>query len=157
MVTYVYTGGRVPDRDVEKRLIIGALSSNGYPTALVKKNWHQTLLPLPLLNWTHPRQWWSSLTSSTVKIHPAHPLPTEDPYLLQTTPDSETGTSQFKGPGSFSAEGRSNLQDCLQWLPQSVCRPDKQNIGPTAEGTQTGYSEWTPGTVGGGACCPGVA
>ena len=31
-----------PDRDVEKRWVTVALSSNGYPTALVKKNWHPT-------------------------------------------------------------------------------------------------------------------
>ena len=31
-----------PDRDVEKRRVMVALSSNGYPTALVKKNWHPT-------------------------------------------------------------------------------------------------------------------
>ena len=30
----------IPDRVVEKRPITGALSSNGYPIALVKKNWH---------------------------------------------------------------------------------------------------------------------
>ena len=46
----------------------------------------------------------------------------------------------------------------MQWLPRSACRPDRQNIGSTVEGTQTGSSEWTPGTVGGGrACCTGVA
>ena len=32
----------VPDRDVEKRRITVALSSNGYPTALVQKSWHLT-------------------------------------------------------------------------------------------------------------------
>ena len=34
--------GSAPDRDVEKRRITEALNSNGYPTALVKKNWHPT-------------------------------------------------------------------------------------------------------------------
>jgi len=29
----------VPDRDVEKKQVAGALSNNGYPTRLVKRNW----------------------------------------------------------------------------------------------------------------------
>ena len=36
-----------PDRNVEKRRVTVALSSNGYPTALVKKNWHPTQHPTP--------------------------------------------------------------------------------------------------------------
>ena len=112
----------VLDRDVEKRRITGALSSNCYPTALVKKNWHQRPTPLPPLELDTPK---------AVVV-----IPTEDPYLFQTTPDSETDTGQFEGPGPSSAGARSNLQDPLQWLPQSVCRPDRQNIGPTTEGTQ---------------------
>ena len=67
------------------------------------------------------------------------------------------GMVTYTGGGGSSAEGRSNLQDHLQWLPQSVCRADRQNIGPTTEGTQTGSSEWTPGTVSSGrACCTRV-
>lgn len=55
-----------PDRDVEKRRITRALSSSGYPTALVKKNWHlKHSTPLPLLNWTHAKPWSSPFTSST--------------------------------------------------------------------------------------------
>ena len=45
----------VPDMDVEKRRITGALSSNGYPTALVKKTWHPTLHSTPPLELDTPK------------------------------------------------------------------------------------------------------
>ena len=89
-----------------------------------------------------------NLGSSSVVLRYGH----GDFYIR--TPDSEIGTGQFEGPGPISAEGRSNLQD-----PCNGCSGVYvgQNIGPTAEGTQMGSSEWTTGTVEGGrACCTGV-
>ena len=35
----------VPDRDVEKKQVAGALSNNGYPTRLVKRNWQPSPQP----------------------------------------------------------------------------------------------------------------
>ena len=45
----------VPYRDVEKRRITVALSSNGYPTALVKKSWHPTPHSTPPLELDTPK------------------------------------------------------------------------------------------------------
>ena len=36
----------VPDRDVEKKQVTGALSNNGYPTGLVKRNWQPSSQPI---------------------------------------------------------------------------------------------------------------
>ena len=47
--------GSAPDRDVEKRRITEALNSNGYPTALVKKNWHPTPHSTPPLELNTPK------------------------------------------------------------------------------------------------------
>ena len=44
-----------PDTDVEKRGITRALSSSGYPTALVEKNWHLTPHSTPPLELTTPK------------------------------------------------------------------------------------------------------
>ena len=46
---------RVPDTDVEKRRITVALSSNGYPTTLVKKSWHPTPHSTPPLELDTPK------------------------------------------------------------------------------------------------------
>ena len=103
------------------------------------------------------RGWWESKSRYRSEwVFFLKTVVVSEPSLFRVTLVSRNG--QFEGPGPFPAEGRGDLQDPLQRLPQSVCRPDWQNTGPTAEGTQTGSSEWTPGTVGSGrACCTGVA
>ena len=140
----------IPDRDVEKRRITGALSSNGYPTALVK-NWHLKPHSPPFLELDTSKAvvvipYVKHLSESIGRI--LSPLKIHACFRPHRTLRLALVNLKDRVPFQQKA-GVIYIQDPLQWLPQSVCRLDRQNIGPMAKGTQTVCSEWTPGRVGG--------
>ena len=125
----------VPDRDTEKRQIIGALSSNSYPTGLVKRNWYSTTSPAPPIELDAPR--------ATVVI----------PYIRYLSELIRCILAPFEIGTCFRQHytlRKALVHFPLWWMPQVVRESDRQNLGPAAKGTQTGSNKWQPGTVSSG-------
>ena len=127
-------------RDVEKKQVAGALSNNGNPTGLVKRNWQPPPMNLHLSTSELTELWWSSRTPDTSQ-NPSDASSRRwefAPVLNHITPC---------GTNPCTAESRSDLQDPVQGLPQGVCRPNRQNFDPPAEGAEVGSEKQQSGTV----------
>ena len=139
----------MPDRDAEKRHIAQALSSNGYPTRVVKRNWQTPLAHRPASDPVTPR---------AMMVMCLSPYSAGDPDLFSPTSHPTTDTGKLEGPHPSTTMGGCGLQHPLGHVSQGVCWPDLSDVGSSAERAQESTYKREPGPVCNcGACGSRVA